>query len=429
MSVLAEQAVIGSLLMDIGSISKVYDQLRPEMFQNQILQRAYFEIRKSYDLGEIINIVVLCQKLSDCEITNDSILNTLRGCVNSIATSVEIKSYAQTLINDYKARQLYLIINRINPSPNGIDGMIGELINDLEALKTGDKSKLRHMKQIVAEQAPEHFVDKPDIGLHIGFKQLDDMLVSLEPGDITVIGARPKVGKSAFSAQIIRYLSEQGKRGVLYNQEMADKQIYERMLSSYTGIELKRIRMAKAYLNDEEVRVQAANEKMSKYELYIHTGTVNPSDIRNECRNLNLDYIVIDYLQLMEPNQWCSNRREEVGKISRAVKKIASELGVHIFLLSQLNRSSELRETKEPTMTDLREAGDIEQDASEIIMLWNSSKDDLEERGVKIIANRQGMIGGVTMRFNGALMQFEETGELVSGSGFTKSNEKTPFDD
>ena len=275
MNYLAEQAVIGSLLMDIGSIAKVYDELRSEMFRDQIFQRAYFEIRKSYDIGESVNLVSLCQKLSGCGFDDDTIFLTLKRCIDSTVTSAEIGSYAQSLINDYKARRLSEIINTINVSPNGIETQIGELINDLEALIAGKKTQLRHMKYVVAEQEPEHFVDKPDVGIHIGFERLDDMLVSLEPGDVTVIGARPAVGKSAFSAQIIRNLSEAGKRGALYNLEMADKQIYERMLSSNTGIGLKRIRMAKAYLGDEKEKVKIANHKMKGYDLYIHSGTVS----------------------------------------------------------------------------------------------------------------------------------------------------------
>lgn len=428
MSVLAEQAVIGCLLMDIGSIAKVYDDLRPEMFQDPLLQRAYFEIRKAYDLSETVNVVVLSQKLSDCEIGRNTIFNALRDCVNSIVTSVEIGSYAQTLINDYKSQQLCFIINRIKPSPNTIDAQIGELINDLEALKTGEKTKLRHMKQIVAEQAPEHFIDKPDTGIHIGFERLDDMLVSLEPGDVTVIGARPAVGKSAFSAQIIQNLSEQGKRGALYNLEMADKQIYERMLSSNTGIGLKRIRMAKAYLRDEGEKVKAANQKMAKYDLYIHSGTVKPSEIRNECRNLNLDYIVIDYLQLMRADQWYSNRASEVGGISKAIKGIAMELNLPIILLSQLNRVSEMRETKEPTMAELRESGDVEQDASIILLLWNTDKDDLSQKAVKADKNRQGELGKIDLLFNGSLMQFEEIESQFLSGGFSETEERTPFD-
>lgn len=427
MSFLAEQAVIGSLLMDIGSIAKIYEELRPEMFTNQILQRAYFEIVKAYDIDENVNLITLCQKLQGCGFDDDTIFKEIRQCVETTITSVEIESYARTLINDYKVSQLSATINRIKPSPNEIDIQIGELINTLETLRNNsNKAKLKLLRQVVEEQAPQHFVDKPEVGIHIGFEQMDDMLVLLEPGDVMVIGARPAVGKSAFVTQIIGNLSEAGKRGALYNLEMSDKQVYERMLSSNTGIGLKRVRMAKAYLGDEKQKVNHANEKMSGYNLYLHSGTVKPSDIRNECRNLELDYIIIDYLQLMESDKPRMNRVNEVGDISKAVKRLASGLGVPVIILSQLNRASESRTTKEPELRDLRESGDIEQDASFVIFLWNLDEDEDESRkGAKIAKNRQGELGKVELHFDGPLMRFTEIGK--DGS-FVRA-EKTPFDD
>lgn len=427
MSVLAEQAVIGSLLMDIGSIAKIYEELRPEMFTDQILQRAYFEIVKSYDIGEDVNLINLCQKLQGCGFDDDMIFQEIRRCVEGTITSVEIGSYARTLISDYKVCQLSATVNRVKPSPNEIDNQIGELINTLEALRnSSNKAKLKPFRKVVEEQAPQHFADKPEVGIHIGFEQMDDMLVLLEPGDVMVIGARPAVGKSAFVTQIIGNLSEAGKCGALYNLEMSDKQIYERMLSSNTGIGLKRVRMAKAYLGDEKQKVNQANDKLSGYNLYLHSGTVKPSDIRNECRNLELDYIIIDYLQLMESDKPRMNRVNEVGDISKAVKRLASGLGVPIILLSQLNRASESRTTKEPELRDLRESGDIEQDASFVVFLWNLDEDEDESRkGAKIAKNRQGELGKVELHFDGPLMHFTE---LEKGGSFVRA-EKTPFDD
>lgn len=168
---------------------------------------------------------------------------------------------------------------------------------------------------------------------------LDDALVLLEPGDVMVIGARPAVGKSAFVTQIISTLSAEGKTGALYNLKMSEKQVYERMLSRTSGIELKRVRKAKAYLSDERKRVELANKELREYNMYLHSGPVKPSEIRSECKYIGLDYIVIDYLQLMQSDQWYPNRVNEVGAISKAVKAIAMDLKVPIILLSQLNRT------------------------------------------------------------------------------------------
>ena len=284
---------------------------------------------------------------------------------------------------------------------------------------------MKHFSEVVDEQEVDHFVDKPDIGIKFGMELLDDALVLLEPGDVMVIGARPAVGKSAFVTQIISTLSAEGKTGALYNLEMSEKQVYERMLSKTSGIELKRVRKAKAYLSDERKRVESANKTLRGYNLYLHSGPTKPSDIRSECKYLNLDYIVIDYLQLMQSDQWYPNRVNEVGAISKAVKAIAMDLGVPVILLSQLNRASEGRATKEPELSDLRESGDIEQDASFVMFLWNMDEEDTSRKGSKLAKNRQGELVKVELSFDGARMTFTEVG----GPGnFAKHHEETPFD-
>ena len=299
-------------------------------------------------------------------------------------------------------------------------------MTELEALQqTGKHSKLKPFAEVVDEQEKEHFVDRPDIGIKFGMELLDDALVLLEPGDVMVIGARPAVGKSAFVTQIISTLSAEGKTGALYNLEMSEKQVYERMLSRISGIELKRVRKAKAYLSDERKRVELANKELREYNMYLHSGPVKPSEIRSECKYLGLDYIVIDYLQLMQSDQWYPNRVNEVGAISKAVKAIAMDLKVPIILLSQLNRTSETRTTKEPELQDLRESGDIEQDASFVMFLWNMDEDDVTRKGSKLAKNRQGELVKVELSFDGARMTFAEVGGAGS---FTQHHEATPFD-
>ena len=127
----------------------------------------------------------------------------------------------------------------------------------------------------------------------------------------------------------------------------------------------------------------------------------------------------------MQSDQWYQNRVNEVGAISKAVKAIAMDLKVPIILLSQLNRASEGRPTKEPEMQDLRESGDIEQDASFIMFLWNMDEEDLSRKGSKLSKNRQGELVKVELSFDGARMTFTEVG---GGGNFTAHHEATPFD-
>ena len=144
---------------------------------------------------------------------------------------------------------------------------------------------------------------------------------------------------------------------------------------------------------------------------------------------MDYDIIIIDYMQLLKAETtYRGNRAAEVGEISRAIKNLAMELNIPIIALSQLNRVSEMKDTKEPTMAELREAGNIEQDASVIILLWNLNADDKTKKGCKVEKNRQGNTGKVVMRFNGDLMKFEETDETVKEASEWKSlDDDNPF--
>ena len=137
------------------------------------------------------------------------------------------------------------------------------------------------------------------------------------------------------------------------------------------------------FLGDEQEKFNQANEEMSDYQLWIASGTVSPREIKSECRHQNFDVIVVDYLQLLMPDNRYSGRNEEVASISRGLKSVARDLNTHVIALSQITRASESRDTKEPTMAELRESGAIEQDASNIIMLWNMSEDK-EIKGAKV---------------------------------------------
>lgn len=145
MSRLAERSIIGALLMDINSINTVYDELRPEMFREELYQKVYIEIVRMYDTGERINLVSLSQRLQGYGYPENIILDGLRECINSTMTTTEIRSYADVLTSNYKAAQLLAILNSVKVLPVDIENQIGLLMNDLEALKSSEHTKLRSM--------------------------------------------------------------------------------------------------------------------------------------------------------------------------------------------------------------------------------------------------------------------------------------------
>lgn len=429
MSDLAEKTVIGCLLMDNKELYQIYDLLKPDMFQDPVLKEIYREIVKLYDIGQPANLVTVTQAVESESYTREYITQVLRDCALLPYTSTELKSYAESVVRDYKAEVFRNILTRTQVTAAGVEYQIADTIQELEALKRSEKNKSKKLTAIVSEYQDQYFQERKEEKLYTGFSKLDEITGGLEGGDVIVIGARPGVGKSAFTSQIILEMAKAGKRIGFYNLEMSEKQVYERLLSNQSGIRLNRIRRAIQFLGDERERFERANKTLGKMDILISSGTKSVSEIRNECRHQELDCIIIDYLQLVRADTRYQSRASEVGAISKAIKALAMELNVPIIALSQLNRTSEMRETKEPTMGELREAGDIEQDASIIILLWNLDNEDKTRKGLKVDKNRQGELGKIVYRFDGNEMRFQETEEeLKSKDGFKTVRTPTPFD-
>lgn len=431
MSIMAERAVIGSLLTNQESIADVYSILEPQMFTDELFGKVYHEYQKAYDNNYELSFSDIEQKLRSDSFPSEIIMERLKDCLSSTFTSVFIKRDANVIVNDYKAHRLDKFLNSIKVSPTNLKEQIRALQEELEVLQDKRQEKSKTLSEITKENKDNYFKEREVKPLYIGFDKLDDLLGGLEGGDMIVIGARPAVGKSALVTQITSNLAKQGKRIGFYNLEMQNKQVYERFVVSESGIGLTRLRRAIKFLGDEEERFNKANETLEKAENIVITsgGAKSVSDIRSESRHMDYDIIIIDYMQLLKAEStYRGNRAAEVGEISRSIKNLAMELNIPIIALSQLNRVSEMKETKEPTMAELREAGNIEQDASVIMLMWNLDANDRTKKGCKVEKNRQGNTGKVVMRFNGDLMNFEETNEDVAEASEWKSiNYDNPF--
>ena len=431
MSFIAESAVIGSLLMNQESIADVYSILEPQMFTDELFGKVYHEYQKAYDNHYDLSFSDIEQKLRSDSFPSDIIVDQLKDCLSNTITSVFIKRDADVIVNDYKAHRLDKFLNSIKVSPTNLKEQIRALQEELEVLQDKRQEKSKTLAEIAKENKGNYFKEREVNPLYLGFDKLDELLGGLEGGDMIVIGARPAVGKSALVTQITSNLARQGKRIGFYNLEMQNKQVYERFVVSESGIGLTRLRRAIRFLGDEEERFNKANETLEKAEnIVITSGSAKSvSDIRSESRHMDYDIIIIDYMQLLKAEAtYRGNRAAEVGEISRSIKNLAMELNIPIIALSQLNRVSEMKETKEPTMAELREAGNIEQDASVIMLMWNLDTNDRTKKGCKVEKNRQGNTGKVVMRFNGDLMKFEETNEDVAEASEWKSiNDDNPF--
>ena len=415
--VYTEESVISALLRTDGEIlAQLPQQLSGAMFQDEIFANAYGLYQVAYDKGEKLSLAVLQQQLATGGIPANAIEAKLHEVIVTGYAIATAKQDALALIRDYKTRQFNELLSRVQAQPDTLDQAIDYLTDEFENLRNDRQSKTKPLPQIVRENKDKYFKEREKSRFDLEFSTLNELIGGLDDYGVTVIGARPSVGKSAFAAQITLHFCSIGKKVGYFNIEMSEEQIYERFVSAESGIGLQRIRRAIKYTGDEEQRFAQANRLLEeKDKIIITTGSQSVSSIKAEMKNKGYDMIVVDYLQLLKPeSRYRGNRFAEVGEISHSLKGLATDFHIPVIVLSQLNRVSMGRENKEPTMSELRESGDIEQDASTIILLWNLDEEG-RKKGCKVEKNRQGKTGRVTMQFNGDLMKFEE---LTDSEGF-----------
>lgn len=246
-----------------------------------------------------------------------------------------------------------------------------------------------------------------------GIPALDDTLCGgLRQGRLTVIGARPSVGKSALLAQIALQALTEGRRVLYVSLEMGEREIMLRMVAHHSGVPCNRLE-GRDLTEDELIRVAEAYGKAMPGNLFIATSAVTPAAIRQEAVRLRhsggLDLICVDYLQLMQAGRNTSNRAEAVGSISRALKQLAMELRCPVVAASQVNRSSTYGEERAPRLSELRESGSIEQDADAVLLLHcpeRSRSLSIKTLELAVAKNRQGALANLSVLFDAPRMRF-----------------------
>lgn len=426
----AERMVIGALLMDASALSKVRHMLSPEMFTDAELGRYYAEFLRGADEGREVNHTILMQRFGVTDNGADFVRQMLDICLRDTISSTQIGSAADAVLREYQASEFKKVVSSARASPANVREMLSETITKLHGIEVPD-TRGQSVKSIAEETMGYYFRDRKVRYTRFGIPKVDEMIQNLEPGDITVVAARPAVGKSAFVIQTAANLSKQGRKVALFSLEMSREQVFERFLAHIGGLALDRVRFATRYTNDEESRHKRALEWLLKNENIIifadGKGNSCPRDVSGmeaACQTEGVDVAIIDYLQLMTPERaYSGNRAAEVGEISSNAKRMAMRLGIHVISLCQLNRGSEYRTNRRPMLADLRDSGAIEQDASNVILLWNADANDRARKGCAVEKQRQGSTGETELYFDGQHMRF-----VSNEKEMEKARGGTPFD-
>ena len=426
----AEMCVIGAILIDEKALANVIQTLKPEHFYFDELKAAYQAILELSSEGKSIDFVSVLKKLVAKGIYDEKqAKQMLLECANLVPSISQAETYAKTVSDSFKARKLREIGTRL-----AFDGVFAENVDEVadgimselyEVVSEQHKKQLKTVGDIGTQVFEGYSNDGQDLEnrSHTGFSRLDEILKGMSAGNLIILAARPKLGKTAFALSIAENVAKSGKTVAFYSLEMESSEIYERLLSKRSKIPMNtlidrrfRDKRRPQKIRDEEInKIAETIDEIYSLPIKINDNpacTVN--DIRLESKLIkNLGLIVIDYLQLMRSTKRFENRNLEVGSICRELKCLASELGVPILCLSQLNRTSD--ESTRPSPSELRDSGSIEQDANKVILMWSIEK-NLNERGlvesktigVDVALNRRGTTGVTLFNFNGNYMNFTE---------------------
>lgn len=253
------------------------------------------------------------------------------------------------------------------------------------------------------------------VGLMSGYQEIYRLTGGFQPGDLVILAGRPSMGKTAFALNVGVNISGRGVPGAFFSLEMSKEQVEDRIASITSKVNLKKFTTG-GFTSDNWKQIMKAVESMDKWRFYYDdTAGSSYHQIRQKARRMkqkhNIQYIIIDYLQLMDGDKG-SNREREVASITRAMKLTAKELQIPVILLSQLNRSLERRENKRPMLSDLRESGAIEQDADVVMFIYRDEvyKEDSVDNGVaeiNIAKQRNGPTGTVKIAWMDKTARFE----------------------
>ena len=425
----AEQAVLGSMLVDKDAILTVIEILRPEDFYRPEHAEIYMAMLDLYEKGEPVDLLTLKSQLElrgKYDVNNGfEYLVSLNDPMYSISN---VQSYARIVEEKSILRKLISSSNEISKlSYEGNEEAVDILeraeknifsISEKRSTKTYSLIKDVLSKTIdnIEELATK---DSALVGLTSGFPDIDNKTLGFCPGQLIIVAARPAMGKSAFMLNMATNAALKENAAVVYfSLEMSKDELAGRILASEALVDSQKIRNGK--LDDTDwINLTNASSTISNAKILLDDSVgYTPSELRARCRRLKMEHdiklIVIDYLQLMNAGRVTNSRQQDISEISRSLKMLAKEIGVPIIAASQLSRSPDQREEHRPMLADLRESGSIEQDADIVMFIYrdevyNKDTDKKNIAEIIIAKNRAGSNGTVELTW---LSQYTKFGSL-----------------
>lgn len=405
-----EYSVIGAICIDSRIIDKIEPILSPDDFTIPLCADIYESACDAISRGKIFDAV--CAADIAGKRTEDPTA-FIKDCMDACPTLVNAEAHAKTIHKRAQVRSLTNeISDRLYDAPT-VDpqNLAAEIAGVCQTFISSGNTKRYSTLADAAGKVYGRVTSTEKVErIDTGFTRLDAMLKGLPKGSLTFIGARPAVGKSAFALAVAEHAAINYGATMLYSLEMTADENAERLIARRSSISMDKL-IDGGVGESEAAELINVCGNLSRIPLYIFDNpNAKPSDIRKDFRTLsNVKLIVVDYIGLMDSDRkFRDNRNLELGAISRDLKNLAKELDVPIVCLSQLNR--EKGEGEEPNLRDLRDSGELEQNASKVIFIWElqAFDDGTKNVGISVAKNRRGRLGAIKAEFNGAHMEFTE---------------------
>ena len=424
--IIAEQAVLGSMLADKDAVVKAIEILKPEDFYREDHKEIYSAMFELYGLGQPIDFLTLKNSLSQRgtleKVGAETYISML---IDSVPTTSNIEAYVSIVEEKSTLRNLIKAANDILAMGYASTEEVNSIIEKTEkkifdVLQNRNSRGYASIKDILVDtfdNIEKLYKKKSKVsGIESGFTDLDLKTSGLNPSELIMVAARPAMGKSAFVLNIAHHVAMNEKVPVMiFSLEMSKEQMVNRILCSEAEVDSMKVRTGD--LDSEDwIKLGKASGNLAEAPIYIDdTPGLSSAELRAKCRKAKLEkdigLIIIDYLQLMESKGRNESRQNEISEISRSLKILAKELNVPVVALSQLSRAPEARTDHRPILSDLRESGSIEQDADIVMFLYRDDyyNQDTEKKNIAeviIAKNRSGSTGTVELAWIGKYTKF-----------------------
>ncbi len=426
-SIEAERSVLGALLLNDENINQVAELLLPHDFYNPSHKVIYEAMLNLVQQNKRIDLITLQDELVKREQ-----LESIGGIVYLVSLQEDIpavgliKQHAKIIKEKATLRELIssaatIITNCYDQNDENIEAVLDEAEKTIFNISNKRTNQSFVQLNIWLKKTFQHLSDikshsKGITGVPSGYKKLDQISSGFQKGDLIILAARPSMGKTALALSIASYAAMNRSTVGFFSLEMSAEQLTLRLLASTSAVNHHNIRNA-TITSEEWIELTHVAAQLAEMKLFIDdTAMLSLMDLRAKARKLKMEhglqFLVIDYLQLIHANQKYENRHQEVSAISRSLKALAKELDIPILALSQLSRAVDSRMDKRPMLSDLRESGAIEQDADLIMFLYrdvmyNAETENPTLSELIIGKQRNGPTGTVYLDFIKELTKFE----------------------